>query len=142
MSEVLDKMLDKTRNEVVIDESIMEINRAYALSMPLEEAVVLTYLVGAIKHGSQDLEDSMSPLQASKNKGCTIHIVHTVREWQEIFPFFSESTVRRLFAMLVGRGFVLANQFEDGWHTNAHLYSVDFEKLDAYIAENYKECAQ
>lgn len=57
-------------------------------------------------------------------------IYNTYGEWAEQFPFWSESTIGRIFRGLEDKGLVLSRQFNAGSYDHTKWYTIDYDALD------------
>ena len=70
------------------------------------------------------------------NKNCKgVHvkgrkwIYNTVSQWQEQFPFFSPSTIKRTMLELRNLGLIFVEQLSENGRDTTNYYSVNYEKL-------------
>lgn len=72
------------------------------------------------------------------NKGCKgLHskgrkwIYNTVSQWQEQFPFFSPSTIKRTMLELRNLDLIFVEQLSENGRDTTNYYSVNYEKLES-----------
>ena len=59
---------------------------------------------------------------------------NTVAQWQETFPFWSESTIKRSFERLEAAEIVLVGKFHKNPFNHTKWYSLDYDLIDEYTA--------
>jgi hypothetical protein len=64
-------------------------------------------------------------------------VYNSIREWQEQFPFWSESTIRRAFTKLEERGVLLSAQLADTATDRRKWYSIDYDVYDKCILSEW-----
>lgn len=72
------------------------------------------------------------------NKGCKgLHskgrkwIYNTVSQWQEQFPFFSPSTIKRTMLELRNLDLIFVEQLSENGRDTTNYYSINYEKIDS-----------
>ncbi|WP_339171142.1 DnaD domain protein [Anoxybacillus sp. FSL W8-1294] len=56
-------------------------------------------------------------------------VYNTYEEWQEQFPFWSESTIRRIITKLEKQGLIIAGNFNRSKIDKTKWYRIDYDKL-------------
>ncbi|MCG3463096.1 conserved phage C-terminal domain-containing protein [Xenorhabdus bovienii] len=101
-------LLLKNRPLVVIPE--------LAVRLGLNEAIVLQQI-------QYWLIETASGVEANGRRW----IYNTIEKWQEQFPFFSESTIKRAFANLKKIGVLCIEQINKSNHDRTNYYSINYE---------------
>ena len=57
-------------------------------------------------------------------------IYNTYEEWQKNFPFWSISTIKRIFAGLEKGGLIISRQFNAKKRDMKKFYRIDYDQLD------------
>jgi len=110
-------------SKFLIEESPLTFQPSLAMAIGLNEAIVLQQIHYWINN--------------SKNKGYEQDgykwVYNTYAEWKETnFPFWSESTIQRIFANLEEKGLVIAIQPMKSKYDRTKYYRIDHSKLDAF----------
>lgn len=63
-------------------------------------------------------------------------IYNTYEQWQEQFPFFSESTIKRIFQSLEERKIIISQQIEKSNWNRRKWYSIDYDLLETLYLSN------
>ena len=112
------------------NESIPTLGEEMELSFRRELAVVVGLNEAIFLHRLDQLLATVLCIHEDGHKwGCK-----TVEDWQrEAFPFWSESTIKRIIGSLIQKDFVIAIKAEGKSsfdHTKA--YTIDYERLDKF----------
>lgn len=54
-------------------------------------------------------------------------------EWQEQFPFWSESTIKRIIVRLEKEGYIISTQYNKKTYDKTKWYTLDYEKIAILI---------
>jgi len=60
----------------------------------------------------------------------------TYAEWREIFPFWSEKTLSRIFLKLEKRGFVISSQPKRHHFNSSKSYRINYDNLGEFLAQH------
>lgn len=78
-----------------------------------------------------------------KNKECNRNFhegrywtYNTIKDWQEEFPFWSESTIKRIFKKLRDMELIIVDNFNTYQMDRTLWYSIDYEKLEKLIYDS------
>ena len=100
----------------------LEIVPALALEIGLNESIVLQQLFIHVQKGSTIL-DGKQWLQK------------TYEEWQNIFPFWSISTIKRIFSSLQKKGIVLIEQHGKHQYNRTNWYAISEDALQIILLD-------
>ncbi len=100
----------------------LEIVPALALEIGLNESIVLQQLFIHVQKGSTIL-DGKQWLQK------------TYEEWQNIFPFWSISTIKRIFSSLQKKGMVLIEQHGKHQYNRTNWYAISEDALQIILLD-------
>ncbi|RHW32859.1 replication protein [Neobacillus notoginsengisoli] len=64
-------------------------------------------------------------------------IYNTYKEWNEQLPFWSESTIKRVFKTLEDLGYVVSGNFNRSKMDQTKWYTIDYEKLKELDEEEF-----
>ncbi|PHM45903.1 replication protein [Xenorhabdus mauleonii] len=92
------------------------VNPELAVRLGLNEAIVLQQL-------QYWLTETESGIDANGRRW----IYNTIEKWQEQFPFFSESTIKRAFANLKKMNVLRIEQINKSNHDRTNYYSINYE---------------
>jgi DnaD/phage-associated family protein len=67
--------------------------------------------------------------QSRHKKDGRIWIYNTVKDWEQQFPFWSESTIKRILNKLYKEGFIVKGNYNKANYDKTIWYSIDYEKL-------------
>lgn len=88
-----------------------------ATSLGLNEAIILQQLHYKLFH---------SPIKKNGHKW----YYHTYSNWQEVFPFWSECTIKRTFSRLEKQGIIVSTQKYNTMRVDkTKWYRIDYETL-------------
>jgi DnaD/phage-associated family protein len=113
---------------LLLDEEPLVILPSLAASVGLNESIVLQQL-------HYWLERSNHVYDGYK------WVYNTYEEWQEQFPFWSVSTIRRIITKLEDKGLIIVGNFNKSRVDKTKWYRIDYDKLNA-LSEPEKETAQ
>jgi len=60
---------------------------------------------------------------------------NTYPEWHEQFPFWSESTIKRIMRGLEKEGYIISTQYNKKTYDKTKWYTIDYEKIDLLVQE-------
>lgn len=63
-------------------------------------------------------------------------IYNTYEEWEEQFPFWSVSTIGRIFRKLEAEGFIISRQFNADKYDRTKWYTIDYDALDLALEKS------
>jgi len=115
-------------SSLLINESPLQVLPSLAVLVGLNEAIVLQQTHYWIKN------DKVGKVIKGKK-----WVYNSIKEWQENFPFWSESTIKRAFAHLKELGVIVTEQFNKHDWDSVNYYSIDYEKLESLIKSIQKE---
>lgn len=104
-------------SKLLINEPPLQVLPSLAVAVGLNEAIVLQQLHYWLEK-STHIHDGRR------------WVYNTTAEWQENFPFWSEPTIRRVFASLKKKGVVLTGNYNRAGFDRTLWYSIDYEKLE------------
>ena len=108
-----------TNNKLIKDETLI-ILPELALEIGLNESIVLQQL-------SVELQKRSTILDGKR------WFQQTYVEWQEVFPFWSASTIKRIFLSLQKQGLVLIEQHGKHRYDRTNWYAICEEKLQPLV---------
>ncbi|WP_199426942.1 DnaD domain-containing protein [Thermaerobacillus caldiproteolyticus] len=101
---------------LLLDEEPLVILPSLAANVGLNESIILQQL-------HYWLERSTNVHEGHK------WVYNTYEEWQEQFPFWSESTIRRIITKLEKQGLIITGNFNRSKIDKTKWYRIDYEKL-------------
>lgn len=110
------------------DDVVLTIRPQFAALLGLNESVVLQQLHYWLKKAEKG--------QCGRFAEGHYWVWNSLSEWLEQFPFFSESTLKRIFSKLQRYEIIYVEQFDGSNRTN--FYRIDYENLDKFL-ENTKK---
>lgn len=114
--------------KLLLDEEPLVVLPSLAASVGLNESIVLQQL-------HYWLERSTHVYEGYK------WVYNTYEEWQEQFPFWSVSTIRRIISKLEEKGLIIVGNFNKSKIDKTKWYRIDYEKMNA-LSEPEKETDQ
>ncbi len=115
--------------KLLYDEPPLTVLPSLAVVVGLEEAIVLQQIHYWVRRKQESGQDY--------KKG-RYWVYNSYGEWQKQFPFWSETTVRRIIKRLKDSGLLLADNFNKAKFDNTKWYTIDYDKLEQRIAEHEK----
>ncbi|OCA86046.1 hypothetical protein A8F94_14490 [Bacillus sp. FJAT-27225] len=94
----------------------MTINPTLAVKIGLNEAIVLQQIHYWLKKKLHIIEGRS-------------WVYNTYKEWNQQFPLWSESTIKRVFKTLENLGYVISGNFNKSKLDQTKWYTIDYEKL-------------
>jgi DnaD/phage-associated family protein len=113
---------------LLLDEEPLVVLPSLAASVGLNESIILQQL-------HYWLERSNHIYEGHK------WVYNTYEEWQEQFPFWSVSTIRRIISKLEEKGLIIVGNFNKSKIDKTKWYRIDYDKMNA-LSEPDKETAQ
>lgn len=114
----------------LLDDYPMIVDRILARTIGLNEAIVLQHLHYWI------VKNKEKNINYKNGKYWTFN---SIQKWHdESFDFWSESTLRRIFASLEEKGLLIVGNFNKMKFDRTKWYSIDYEKLDKIVGEKKK----
>lgn len=113
------------RNKILLEEKMMLFSPELAKIIGLEESIILQYIHKCL------LENEEKGVNYIEDR---YWIAKSIKSWhKEVFYFWSESIVKRLFLSLQRKGLLIGCKFtkEDFDHTK--WYTIDYDELDSVI---------
>jgi DnaD/phage-associated family protein len=101
---------------LLLDEEPLVILPSLAATIGLNESIVLQQLHYWLERST------------NVHEGHT-WVYNTYEEWQEQFPFWSESTIRRIITKLEKQGFIITGNFNRSKIDKTKWYRINYEKL-------------
>ena len=116
-------------HKLLLDEPPLVVIPSLAKAIGLNEAIVLQQVHYWLQ------------INAKKQSGSHYHegrywTYNTAAEWAETFPFWGESTVRRIFASLEKSGIFLKGFFNEKSSDRTKWTSIDYDCLDRILSGN------
>ena len=108
-------------NGVLIDESPLMFQPSLACRVGVNEAIFLQqlhYWIGVNRKQKRNLRDGR------------YWVYNTLERWLEQFPFWSESTLKRVIKSLKDQGVILTGFFNDDRRDRTAWYSIDYCRLE------------
>ncbi|ALC91578.1 replication protein [Bacillus sp. FJAT-18017] len=103
-------------SNLLISERPMMVIPALAVKIGLNEAIVLQQIHYWLKKKLHVIEGRS-------------WVYNTYKEWNQQLPFWSESTIKRVFKTLEDLGYVLSGNFNRSKLDQTKWYTIDYEKL-------------
>lgn len=114
----------------LLDDYPMIVDRILARTIGLNEAIVLQHLHYWI------VKNKEKNINYKNGKYWTFN---SIQKWHdESFDFWSESTLKRIFASLEEKGLLIVGNFNKMKFDRTKWYSIDYEKLDKIVGEKKK----
>jgi DnaD/phage-associated family protein len=104
--------------KLLLDDEPLVILPSLAASVGLNESIILQQL-------HYWLERSNHVYEGHK------WVYNTYEEWQEQFPFWSVSTIRRIISKLEEKGLIIVGNFNKSKIDKTKWYRIDYEKMNA-----------
>ncbi|PAF19725.1 DnaD domain-containing protein [Terribacillus saccharophilus] len=101
----------------LIDEYPLLVLPSLATQIGLNEAIVI-----------QQIHFWMQ--QSRHKKDGRTWIYNTVKDWEQQFPFWSESTIKRILNKLYKEGLIIKGNYNKANYDKTIWYSIDYEKLE------------
>jgi DnaD/phage-associated family protein len=114
--------------KLLLDDEPLVILPSLAASVGLNESIILQQL-------HYWLERSNHVYEGHK------WVYNTYEEWQEQFPFWSVSTIRRIISKLEEKGLIIVGNFNKSKIDKTKWYRIDYEKMNA-LSEPKAETVQ
>lgn len=106
------------KSSLLINEPPLQVLPSLAVAIGLNEAMVVQQL-------HYWLENPKGGVERDGHKW----IFNTYEQWKENFPFWSESTIKRIFLNLEKMGIVISAQLDAHSHDQTKFYRLDYNKL-------------
>lgn len=110
------------------DDVVLTIRPQFAALLGLNESVVVQQLHYWLRKAEKG--------QCGRFVDGHYWVWNNLSEWLEQFPFFSDSTLKRIFANLKKNGIIHIEQFDGSNRTN--FYRIDYENLDKFLENAQK----
>lgn len=110
------------------DEIVLTIRPQFAAMLGLNESVVVQQLHYWLRKAQKG--------QCGRFVNGHYWVWNSLSEWLEQFPFFSESTLKRVFSKLQKYEIISVEQFDGANRTN--FYRIDYENLDKFLENAQK----
>lgn len=105
------------------------VNDSLAMEIGLNEALLLQELYAQVVASQAEFEGRR-------------WVYKTYEQWQQHFPFWTISTVRRIFRKLEKLGYVLTERFNNPKTVHTKWYTIDFDKTDMLKEQLDQTCGQ
>jgi hypothetical protein len=116
-------------SKLLIDEPALQVLPSLAELLGLSEAIVLQQI-----HYFIHLNEA-SNRKKNKKEG-RWWTYNSYGEWQKnVFPFWSEATVKRIFQSLEKQGVLIGRQLAEDKHDRTKWYTIDYDALNEKINE-------
>lgn len=117
---------DKKRaSMLLIDEPALQVLPSLALHFGLDEAIVLQQL----HYWLCKAQDSPEGWAKNSLRDGRYWVFNTYEQWQKQFPFWSISTIKRIFSRLENNWVVHSQQFDKRWGKQRKYYTIDYDHL-------------
>ncbi|WP_409274836.1 conserved phage C-terminal domain-containing protein [Neobacillus sp. SCS-31] len=103
-------------SKLLIEEQPLMVIKSLALKIGLNEAIVLQQVHYWLKKKTHMINGRS-------------WVYNTYKEWQEQIPFWSESTMKRVFKTLEELGYIITGNFNKFKMDQTKWYTIDYEKL-------------
>ena len=113
----------KTDSKLLVDEFPLMVLPKLALAIGLNEAIALQQVHYWIRMYEQKKDEH-------HNHDGRWWVYNTAEEWQQNFPFWSLSTVRRTFESLRSSGLVITANYNRRGYDRTLWYTIDYDALD------------
>ena len=87
----------------------------------------------------QYLHYRLNPQYNRNYKNHRYWFCHTIKQWQKIFPFWSEDTITRTIKSLKGNGLIAIEQLHKNKNNHTNWYSLNYDSLQTIIPESSSE---
>jgi DnaD/phage-associated family protein len=111
-------------SRLLLDEKPLMVLPKLAASIGLNESIVLQQLHFWLERSNHVYEGYK-------------WVYNTYEEWKEQFPFWSESTIRRIITKLEKKGFIITGNFNRSKIDKTKWYRIDYEKLEELEQQQY-----
>ncbi|WP_053366318.1 conserved phage C-terminal domain-containing protein [Bacillus sp. FJAT-27245] len=109
-------------SSLLINDCAMMVSPSLAAKIGLNEAIVLRQLHYLLEKNQHMIEGRS-------------WIYNTYSDWQKQFPFWSESTIKRIFKSLKDLGYVVTGNFNKYKIDQTKWYTIDYEQLNEVAEE-------
>lgn len=109
-------MEEVMHNRLLIDEPPLQVLPSLASAIGLNEAIVLQQIHYLLRG-------------FGKERDGRLWVYNTYEQWQEYFPFWSVSTIRRTLNKLEGDGLIEAGNYNQLGFDNTKWYAIDYPRL-------------
>ena len=113
--------MKSNKSNLLIKEPPLQVLPSLALAIGLNEAIVLQQL-----HYWIENPKSEGRVDKEGNKW----VYNTYEQWRENFPFWSVSTIQRIFSSLEEKGVVISDQLDKHDRDMRKFYQINYEQLD------------
>ena len=117
-------------NKVLFNKAPIVIDTVLASKIGLNEAIVLQQIHYWIEVNKAKKSNFYHEKYWTYN---------SMKEWGKAFPFFSDATIRRIFASLEKSGILQAGNYNKAKMDRTKWYTIDYEKLTTYISQDEEE---
>jgi len=111
---------------MLLDEYPLIVLPSLAVKIGLNEAIFLQQLNYLLQH-SKNLYDDRK------------WVYNSYKQWQEMFPFFSNVTVRRNIESLEKKGLIISGNYNKLKMDKTKWYTIDYDVFDALDAVDNSE---
>lgn len=112
----------KRTKRLLLDEYPLMVLPSLAKEIGLDNAVMLQQIHYWIDRSGKEVEGQEG-----------LWIYNTIEEWQKQMPFWSASTIRRIFVALVNDGLVKTGKFSKDATDHTKWYTIDYEVYDRTV---------
>lgn len=106
------------KSSLLINEPPLQVLPSLAVAIGLNEAIVI-----------QQLHYWLNNPKTGVDRDGYKWIFNTYQEWQENFPFWSTSTIQRIFSTLEESGLIISEQLDKKSHDMTKFYRLNYDKL-------------
>jgi DNA-binding transcriptional ArsR family regulator len=103
---------------ILLNDASIMVSKALVNSIGLNKALVLQQLHNLLNRQDTWLEDDGSEW-----------VRKTYEEWHEYFPFWSTTTIKRIFYDLEKAGLIISAQLDKSYWDRTKYYRIDYQAL-------------
>lgn len=124
-------------SHLLFDEAPLLVRPELAVRIGLNESIVLQQVHYWLENKRKSTKERDLATERTYQEG-RFWTYDTYEQWQEQFPFWSVSTIERIFKKLEKSGVLISDTFNTWKADRTKWYTIDYDALDSYKKEKRK----
>ena len=116
-----------TNNKLLLDEYPLLILPRFAVLIGLNEAIILQQIHYWLLKSGKEIENEK-------------WVYNTFEEWHKQFPFFSISTIKRIFKKLKTRDLIKIKNHAENKHDRTNYYTINYKAIEILEKSSIASC--
>jgi hypothetical protein len=124
-------------SHLLFDQAPLLVRPELACRIGLNEAIVLQQVHYWLENKRNSVKEKDYEKERTYKNG-RFWTYDSYKEWQKQFPFWSVSTIERIFIKLENSGILISDNFNEWSADRTKWYTIDYDALDKYIKPKRK----